>query len=66
MGPTHIFFLLALRNDTLHLRWLSRLAWIVRSPGRLSRMTEASTAEEIHAILLEAAAALPASLRPHG
>jgi excisionase family DNA binding protein len=65
MGPTHIFFLLALRNDALHLRWLSRLAWIVRSPGRLSRLVEASTAEEIHGILLEAASALPASLRPH-
>jgi len=66
MGPTHIFFLLALRNDALHLRWLSRLAWIVRSPGRLSRMIEAGSAEEIHGILLEAAAALPGSLRPHG
>jgi len=66
MGPTHIFFLLALRNDALHLRWLSRLAWIVRSPGRLSRMIDAGSAEEIHAILLESAAALPASLRPHG
>ena len=65
MGPTHIFFLLALRNDALHLRWLSRLAWIVRSPGRLSRMIEAGSAEEIHGILLEAAAALPTSLRPH-
>jgi hypothetical protein len=29
-------------------------------------MTDAGSAEEIHAILLEAAAALPASLRPHG
>jgi excisionase family DNA binding protein len=66
MGPTHIFFLLALRNDALHLRWLSRLAWIVRSPGRLSRLIEADSAEAIHGILLEAAAALPASLRPQG
>jgi mannitol/fructose-specific phosphotransferase system IIA component (Ntr-type) len=66
MGPTQIFFLLALRNDALHLRWLSRLAWIVRSPGRLSRLIEADSAEDIHAILLEAAAALPASLRPQG
>jgi len=66
MGPTHIFFLLALRNDALHLRWLSRLAWIVRSPGRLSRLIEADSAEAIHGILLEAAAALPSSLRPQG
>ncbi len=66
MGKTQIFFLLALRNDALHLRWLSRLAWIVRSPGRLGRLIESETAEGIHEVLLEGAAALPASLRPTG
>ena len=66
MGPTHLFFLLALRNDALHLRWLSRLAWIVRNPGRLARLQEADSGEEIHAVLLEAAANLPGSLRPTG
>lgn len=66
MGKTHIFFLLALRNDALHLRWLSRLAWIVRNPGRLSRLVEAAGAEEIHAVMLEAAGSLPSSLRPTG
>ncbi len=66
MGKTHIFFLLALRNDALHLRWLSRLAWIVRSPGRLTRLLEAKTAEEIHATLLDGGNNLPASLRPTG
>jgi len=66
MGKTHIFFLLALRNDALHIRWLSRLAWIVRNPGRLARLTEASTAKDIHAALLDAATNLPASLRPTG
>jgi mannitol/fructose-specific phosphotransferase system IIA component (Ntr-type) len=66
MGKTHIFFLLALRNDTLHVRWLSRLAWIVRHPGRLANLLEAPTAEGIHAAMLEAAASLPASLRPTG
>ncbi len=66
MGKTHIFFLLALRNDALHLRWLSRLAWIVRSPGRLTRLLEAKTAKEIHATLLEGGNSLPVSLRPTG
>jgi excisionase family DNA binding protein len=66
MGKTQLFFLLALRNDTLHLRWLSRLAWIVRHPGRLGRLIESTSAKDIHATLLEAAAALPASLRPTG
>ena len=66
MSKTRIFFLLALRNDALHLRWLSRLAWIVRSPGRLGRLIEADTANGILEVMLEGAVALPASLRPTG
>jgi len=66
MSKTRIFFLLALRNDALHLRWLSRLAWIVRSPGRLGRLIEANTADGILEVMLEGAVALPASLRPTG
>ncbi len=66
MGKTHIFFLLALRNDALHLRWLSRLAWIVRNPGRLARLLEADSAEDILATLLDAANNLPGALRPTG
>ena len=66
MGPTHLFFLLALRNDALHLRWLSRLAWIVRNPGRLAALMEAEDAASIHEILVEAASSLPSSLRPTG
>ena len=66
MGKTHVFFLLALRNDALHLRWLSRLAWIVRNPGRLARLLDAKNAAEIHATLLDAANTLPSSLKPTG
>ena len=66
MGKTNIFFLLALRNDALHLRWLSRLAWIVRSPSRLARLTDADSAQEIHTAMLAAAAELPGALRPTG
>jgi len=66
MGKTHLFFLLALRNDALHLRWLSRLAWIVRHTGRLSRLVEAESADAVHAVMIEAAASLPSSLRPTG
>ncbi|HSN54456.1 MAG TPA: PTS sugar transporter subunit IIA [Candidatus Sulfomarinibacteraceae bacterium] len=66
MGETRVFFLLALRNDALHLRWLSRLAWIVRNPGRLAHLLDAGSAEEIHAAMLDAASSLPASLRPTG
>jgi len=66
LGKTNIFFLLALRNDALHLRWLSRLAWIVRSPARMSGLLEAESAEIMHAAMMEAAASLPASLHPTG
>jgi excisionase family DNA binding protein len=66
MGKTQVFFLLALRNDALHVRWLSRLAWIVRHQGRLARLLEAASAEEIHEALQDAAASLPSSLRPTG
>lgn len=66
MGKTHVFFLLALRNDALHLRWLSRLAWIVRNPTRLTKLIETDAAEDIHAVLLEAATGLPGSLQPKG
>ena len=66
MGKTNIFFLLALRNDALHLRWLSRLAWIVRNPTRLGRLLEAGSADDIHGAMLEAASSLPGALRPTG
>jgi excisionase family DNA binding protein len=66
MGKTKIFFLLALRNDTLHVRWLSRMAWIVRSPGRLTELLEAKSAKAIYEVLQEGAAALPKSLKPAG
>ena len=66
MGTTQLFFLLALRNDALHLKWLSRLAWIVRHPGRLGQLLEAKGVDGVHKALLEAASGLPASLRPTG
>jgi len=66
MGKTNIFFLLALRNDALHLRWLSRLAWIVRNPGRMAGLLEAETSKEVHRAMMDAAANLPSSLRPTG
>ncbi len=66
MGRTRLFFLLALRNDALHLRWLSRLAWIVRNSTRMARLLEAANADEIYRAMLDAAEALPGSLRPTG
>jgi len=66
MGKTQIFFLLALRNDTLHVRWLSRMAWIIRSPGRMTQLLEAGSAQEIYDVMLDASSNLPGSLAPKG
>ncbi len=66
MVKTKVFFLLALRNDTLHLRWLSRLAWIVRSSGRLNRLIEAKDAQSMLETMLDGAESLPRSLKPLG
>ena len=65
MGKTNIFFLLALRNDALHLRWLSRLAWIVRSPSRLTRLIGGGLCRGNSRAMLEAAGELPGALQAH-
>ncbi len=64
MGKTHLFFLLALRNDALHLRWLSRLAWIVRNSGRMASLVEADTVDTLYKALVTACDLLPRSLQP--
>lgn len=66
MGKTKVFFLLALRNDTLHVRWLSRLAWIARSPGWLSKLIEADSGKSMYQAMIEAADNLPKPLAPTG
>jgi len=66
MGKTNLFFLLALRNDALHLRWLSRLAWIVRNLGRMAALMESTSAKALHKALVEACELLPGSLKPTG
>ena len=50
--PTHLFFVLGLKYDRLHLKWLSRLARLLRSPEVVARLLQAANAHEMHAILL--------------
>ncbi len=50
--PTHLFFTLGLKYDRLHLRWLSRLARLLRSPAVPAALQSAPDAEAMLAILL--------------
>jgi PTS system nitrogen regulatory IIA component len=51
-GPTTLFFTLGLKYDRLHLRWLSRLARLLRSPSIVAALNGAPDAPAIQAILL--------------
>ena len=61
--PTHLFFLLALRKDMAHLRWLARLSWICRNRTTVGSLLKASTAEEITKALRVAVEELPGNLK---
>jgi len=60
---THLFFLLALRKDMAHLRWLARLSWICRNRTTVGSLLKATTAEEITKALRVAVDELPGNLR---
>jgi len=51
-GRTFLFFTLGLKYDRLHLRWLSRLARLLRSPSIVSALHTAPDAGAMQAILL--------------
>ncbi|MBP1619722.1 MAG: putative IIA-like nitrogen-regulatory protein PtsN [Acidobacteria bacterium] len=61
--PTHLFFLLALRKDMAHLRWLARLSWICRNRATVSSLLKAKTADDIARILRIAVEELPGNLK---
>ena len=61
--PTHLFFLLALRKDMAHLRWLARLSWICRNRTIVANLLKAQDAEEIAKILRMSVEELPGNLR---
>lgn len=62
--PTYLFFLLALRKDMAHLRWLARLSWICRNRNTVMNLVKASTGDEVARQLRLAVAELPGNLRP--
>jgi len=61
--PTHLFFLLALRRDMAHLRWLARLSWICRNRNSVGSLLKASKGEELSRALRLAVEELPGNLR---
>lgn len=61
--PTHLFFLLALRKDMAHLRWLARLSWICRNRSIVANLMKAATPEDIAKVLRLAVEELPGNLR---
>lgn len=61
--PTHLFFLLALRRDMAHLRWLARLSWICRNRTSVGGLLKASSGDELARLLRLAIEELPGNLR---
>ena len=61
--PTHLFFLLALRKDMAHLRWLARLSWICRNRTTIGNLLKGGTAEELGKVLRVAVEELPGNLK---
>jgi mannitol/fructose-specific phosphotransferase system IIA component (Ntr-type) len=61
--PTHLFFLLALRKDMAHLRWLARLSWICRNRATVATLLRSSTGEELARAMRLAVEELPGNLK---
>jgi excisionase family DNA binding protein len=52
--PTHLFFVLGLKYDELHMPWLQTLSHILVKPGNVDALLSAEGAEEIYRLLLAA------------
>lgn len=52
--PTHLFFVLGLRYDELHLPWLAKLVQMLAQPGTVPALMEASDASTLYALLADA------------
>ncbi len=52
--PTHLFFVLGLKYDELHLPWLAKLVQMLAQPDVLPSLLGAGDADAIYGLLLEA------------
>lgn len=62
--PTHLFFLLGLKYDRLHLPILGRLARALRNPVTIARLRAQSSTDQIRAMLLKEDASARAGIVP--
>jgi PTS system nitrogen regulatory IIA component len=56
-APVHLFFVLGLRYDELHLPWLAKLSHLLASSGLFEALLEAPDAASIYALLVAAESA---------
>jgi len=61
--PTQLFFLLALRKDMAHLRWLARLSWICRNRSTVANLLKVSGPDELARALRLTVEELPGNLK---
>jgi excisionase family DNA binding protein len=65
--PTHLFFVLGLKYDELHLPWLTKLAQMLARPQAVRELLDAPDAAALHRVLSEAEKRLsPASATETG
>lgn len=60
--PTHMFFLLGLKYDKLHLPILGRLARALRNPATIAKLRSSPTTDQLRALLLKEDASARAGL----
>jgi len=53
-NPTHLFFVLGLKYDELHVPWLQKLVQILVKPGTVAELLAAADADEIYRLLIAA------------
>jgi excisionase family DNA binding protein len=51
--PTHVFFVLGLKYEELHLPWLQKLSQMLARPGAVQNLLQAPDAAAIYAVLAE-------------
>ncbi len=51
---THLFFVLGLKYDELHMPWLQKLSHILVQPGNVSALLSAGSSDEIYGLLIAA------------
>jgi nitrogen PTS system EIIA component len=62
--PTHLFFVLGLKYDELHLPWLAKLVQLLAQPDVVESLLQATDVDALYAVLVDAERKLEPSLAP--